>query len=96
LISCREITNLLADYLEGSLDPQTAEALEAHLSDCRTCDNFMATYKTTTALLRDLGQEEVPEELKDRVLRFFRERQARREEGWGRRILSRIRSRLRK
>lgn len=96
MISCREITNLLADYLEGSLDPQTAEALEAHLSDCRTCDNFMATYKTTTALLRDLGQEEVPEELKDRVLRFFRERQARREEGWGRRILSRIRSRLRK
>ena len=80
MISCREITNLLADYLEGSLDPQTAEALEAHLSGCRTCDNFMATYKTTTGLLRELGQEEVPEELKDRVLRFSRERPRRPEE----------------
>lgn len=94
MISCREITNLLADYLEGSLDPQTAEALEAHLSDCRTCDNFMATYKTTTALLRELGEEQIPLELKDRLLRFFRERQGRGQGGWGRRILSLIWSRL--
>lgn len=77
MISCREITNLLADYLEGSLDPKTAEALEAHLSGCRTCDNFLQTYQTTTTLLRDLGEEEVPGELKDRVLRFFRERRGR-------------------
>lgn len=77
MISCREITNLLADYLEGLLDQRAVRALEAHLSGCRTCDNFIATYKTTTALLRELGEEEVPEELKDRVLRFFRERRGR-------------------
>ncbi|MFQ5657550.1 MAG: anti-sigma factor family protein [Candidatus Methylomirabilales bacterium] len=81
MISCREITNLLADYLEGSLDQQAVQALEAHLSGCQTCDNFMRTYQTTTTLLRDLGEEEVPGELKDRVLRFLREREGPREEG---------------
>ncbi|MEE8547762.1 MAG: zf-HC2 domain-containing protein, partial [bacterium] len=37
MISCKEITDLLADYLEGSLDQQTVQALEAHFSGCRTC-----------------------------------------------------------
>lgn len=77
MISCREITNLLADYLEGLLDQRAVQALEAHLSGCRTCENFMRTYRTTTMLLRELGEEEVPEELKDRVLRFFHERRGR-------------------
>ncbi|MCZ6480843.1 MAG: anti-sigma factor [Candidatus Methylomirabilales bacterium] len=74
MISCKEITNLLADYLEEALDEQTVQALEAHLSGCRICDNFMRTYQTTTTLLRDLGEEEIPGELKDRLLRFVRER----------------------
>ncbi|MFQ5881479.1 MAG: anti-sigma factor family protein [Candidatus Methylomirabilales bacterium] len=81
MITCKEITNLLADYLEGSLDQQIVQALEAHLSGCRICDNFLRTYQTTTALLRDLGEEEVPVELKDRLIRFFRERQGQGQEG---------------
>ncbi len=81
MISCKEITNLLADYLDGALDQQTIQDLEAHLSGCRICDNFMRTYQTTTTLLRDLGEEEVPGELKDRVLHFFREHRGQREEG---------------
>ncbi len=80
MITCKEITNLLADYLEGSLDPQTTQALKAHLADCRTCDNFLQTYQMTTSLLRHLGEEEVPAELKDRVLRFFRQSRGRSQE----------------
>jgi hypothetical protein len=34
----------------------------------------MRTYQTTTTLLRDLGEEEIPGELKDRLLRFVWER----------------------
>ena len=94
MITCKEITDLLADYLEGSLDSQTAQALEAHLSDCWICDNFLRTYRSTTNLLHDLGEEEIPVELKEGLLRFFRERQGRRQEGWGRRLFSLIRSRL--
>ncbi|MFQ5846740.1 MAG: anti-sigma factor family protein [Candidatus Methylomirabilales bacterium] len=80
MISCKEITNLLADYLEGSLDPETLQALKGHLEGCRTCENFMRSYETTTTLLRDLGEEEVPGELKARVLRFLRQRPGRTEE----------------
>ncbi len=79
MISCKEITNLLADYLEEALDEQTVQALEAHLSGCRICDNFMRTYQTTTTLLRDLGEEEIPVDLKERMLRFFQEHRGQRE-----------------
>ncbi len=80
MISCKEITDLLADYLEGSLDQQTVQALEAHFSGCRTCDNFLETYRTTTTFVRDLGGEEVPAELKERIIRFVREHRGRQEE----------------
>ena len=70
MISCKEITDLLADYLEGSMDQQTVLARDAHFSGCLTCDDFLETYLTTTNFLRGLGGEEVLAELKERSIRL--------------------------
>lgn len=71
-MTCREQVELLVDYLDGTLDPRVAKALEAHLADCRPCLNFLKTYKTTSAWVRELSWEEMPDELKVRLSSFLK------------------------
>lgn len=71
--TCKELVDLLADYLEGQLPPDVARDLDQHLADCPPCLNFLKTYRTTTRLIREVGCEEIPPELEDRLLKFLRE-----------------------
>ncbi len=70
-ILCREIVNLLADYLDGSLPPDTARSLEAHLADCPPCIAFVNTYRGTVNAVRQLSETEIPPELRDRLITFL-------------------------
>jgi anti-sigma factor RsiW len=72
MLTCEELVGLLADYLDGSLDPETARALERHLDGCASCLNFIKTYKATTAWVGDVTYEEMPDELKDRLASFLK------------------------
>jgi anti-sigma factor RsiW len=71
MMTCREQVELLADYLDGALDPEIARALEAHLDGCVSCLNFIKTYKATTVLVREMACEDVPEELMARLTSFL-------------------------
>lgn len=72
VMTCREQVELLADYLDGALDPKVAGALEQHLDGCPSCLNFIKTYKATTALVREIACEEMPEELMNRLTSFLK------------------------
>lgn len=72
--SCKELVDLMADYLEGQLDPEVARDLDQHLTDCPPCLNFLKTYRATTRLIREVACEEIPPELGERLERFLRER----------------------
>jgi len=71
-LTCREQVDLLADYLDGTLHPETARALERHLEDCPSCLAFINTYRATNAWVRELTYEEMPEELKTRLATFLK------------------------
>ena len=71
MMTCQKVVNLLAEYLDGTLDVQTARELERHLEDCTACQNFIKTYRATTAWVREVAYEEMPEELKDRLATFL-------------------------
>ncbi len=72
MLTCEKLVGLLADYLDGSLDRETARALERHLDGCASCLNFIKTYKATTAWVGEVTYEEIPEELKDRLASFLK------------------------
>jgi len=72
MLRCRDVVDLLADYLDGALDPETAGALEAHLADCQDCTAFFSTYRGTVRSSRRLGEGELPRELRERLLTFLR------------------------
>jgi len=71
-IECRQLAELLADYLEGSLPRRTAELLEWHIDGCAPCVAFLNTYRGTIRATRSLRDVEVPPELKQRMLTFLR------------------------
>ena len=70
---CREITDLLVDYVTGELDPETVAAFEEHLRLCPDCVAFLNTYKKTIQTTRSLRFEDIPAVMEKRVRRFLRE-----------------------
>jgi len=73
---CRQIAELLGDYLEGSLPRHQAELLEWHIEGCRPCVAFVNTYKGTINAAKKLQEVEIPSELKSRLIAFLKEQQA--------------------
>lgn len=79
-IECRQIADLLSDYLDGTLPKPTRELLEWHIEGCGPCVAFVNTYRGTINAATKLKDVEIPSELKQRlltVLRNQRERQSR-------------------
>lgn len=73
MLRCRDIVELLGEYLDGELDLATAEALTAHLADCQECTAFLNTYRGTVRAARQLTESDLPPQLRERLLRFLRE-----------------------
>lgn len=76
-VLCREVVEVLTDYLEGALPVEQRVALEQHLLLCEGCANHVEQLRTTIALTGRLREEEVPPQVMERVLRMFEERSSR-------------------
>ena len=75
-IECRQIADLLGDYLEGTLPRDTRELLEWHIEGCGPCVAFVNTYRGTVNAARKLQEVEIPPELKSRLLGVLRSQRA--------------------
>lgn len=68
MITCRELVELLIDFVSGELPPEHRARVEQHLSRCPPCVNYVETYRLTIRLTRQLPrEEELPAELKRRL-----------------------------
>lgn len=72
MLRCRDIVDLLGEYLDGGLDAATTQALTAHMADCADCTAFIATYRCTVGTARELHEEDLPVALRERLLSFLR------------------------
>ena len=68
---CQECVELLGEYVEGTLPPERAKALEDHLSYCPPCITFVRTYKATRGLCRKALSREMPRELMNSLSSFL-------------------------
>ncbi|MGH3330304.1 MAG: anti-sigma factor family protein [Nocardioidaceae bacterium] len=73
-VRCREVVDLLTDYLEGAMPPEQRAALEQHLLTCEGCTNYVEQLRMSIALTGRLQEEDVPPQVMDRILNMFRER----------------------
>jgi anti-sigma factor RsiW len=70
-VSCREVVEIVTDYLDGALAPDVLARLEAHLCDCDPCQRYIAQVRTTIGLTaRATALEESPD--RDALLAAFR------------------------
>jgi len=76
-LPCRELVELVTDYLEGVLAPGEAARFEAHLAGCRHCRAYLEQMRLTLAALGRLTEDDVAPDAEEALLRAFR--------GWKRR-----------
>lgn len=74
MLTCRELIDFLAAYLDGELAPGVRADFEAHLSVCPNCVDYLASYRETIRLGKracDLDVElpaDIPRDLIDSIL----------------------------
>ena len=73
-ISCREVVEVITDYLDGKLAPEDAAVFEAHLAICDGCRWYLDQIRITIGTVDRIEDEHVPAELRDTVLAAFRNR----------------------
>jgi predicted anti-sigma-YlaC factor YlaD len=71
-LSCREVVEILGDYLEGAMAPQDRVRLEEHLAACEGCTTYLEQLRTTIRLSGRLPEEAVPPETMAPLLEAFR------------------------
>ena len=71
--SCREVVELASEYLEGAMTTDQMTRFELHLNLCDGCSSFVEQVRATVAMARVLPEEEIPDELKGKLLAAFRD-----------------------
>jgi anti-sigma factor RsiW len=73
-IVCRDVVELITDYLEGALPVKQRVELEQHLVICRGCADHVGQVQATRHVLASLdAHDEVTPEARERLLQTFRE-----------------------
>ena len=71
--TCEEVVALASDYLEGAMTHEQMTAFELHLNFCDGCSSFVDQVRTTVATANELSVDEIPEEMKAKLLAAFKE-----------------------
>ncbi|MGE0397030.1 MAG: anti-sigma factor [Kofleriaceae bacterium] len=74
MLSCRDVTELVTDYVEGAMPYGERVSLWIHLAMCRHCRAYLRQYRDTIATLGHLPNDAPPPECRDELLRRFRDR----------------------
>jgi predicted anti-sigma-YlaC factor YlaD len=56
---CKEVVELITDYLEGVLLSERCAQLEEHVAGCSGCRNYLEQVQLTIGMLHTLAQESV-------------------------------------
>lgn len=70
-MTCREVLELLTEYLEGALPSAVQARVVAHLDDCEPCDRFLEQLTLTIGLTASLREDAVPDDVRDSLLDAF-------------------------
>ena len=61
-LACRELVELVTDYLEDALPSGERERFEAHLAECEACDAYVEQVRATIRLAGRAAALEEPGE----------------------------------
>jgi len=71
-LACRELVELLTEFLENALEERTRTQVEQHLVLCPGCTEYLRQFRATIGATRKLAEEDLPEPVKEKLLDAFR------------------------
>jgi Putative zinc-finger len=72
-VTCQEIVELVTEYLDATLDGETAELFEEHINFCEGCEAYLAQMRHTIATVASVEPVQPPAVIRDRLMSAFRE-----------------------
>ena len=71
-MTCREVVELMTDYLDGALSATDRARFEQHMHGCDGCRAYLVQLRTARTLIGKAAYEPVPEPLKAELMNAFR------------------------
>ena len=72
-MKCREVVELMTDYLEGTLSAEDRARFDEHIAGCDGCRGYLEQMRTTRRLTGRLAAEPISESLEKELLQAFRD-----------------------
>lgn len=73
--TCKQMTDLIYGYINGTLRPVIKKDFERHLRVCPDCVSFLNTYEKTVAVTGVVRIDEIPAKVRKNILDFLRSAQ---------------------
>jgi predicted anti-sigma-YlaC factor YlaD len=71
MLTCRQMTELITDYLEGRLPWMDRARFRLHIGMCKNCREYLKQMKLSVAVLGAMPDEPVPDEVMEELLARF-------------------------
>ena len=72
-LTCKELVELVTEYLEGALMPEVRRAFELHLQSCEGCSAYLEQMRQTLELMGTLTEDTITPEMEAELLSAFRD-----------------------
>lgn len=71
-ITCHELVGLVTEYLDDVMAPADRDRLDAHLSRCKPCQNYLQQMRTTIQTVGTLPEDSISPDAERDLLAVFR------------------------
>ena len=72
-MKCRDVVELMTDYLEGAMSAADRARFEDHISGCDGCRAYLEQLRATRRVAGSLASEPVPEALQQELMNAFKD-----------------------
>lgn len=76
LLTCKEFLDGLSDYLDGTLEGELRQQLEAHVTECPNCWVIVDTTKKTIQVYKGMEPQSIPQALHSRLMKALERKMA--------------------
>jgi anti-sigma factor RsiW len=71
-MSCKELVDVITDYIEDAMPFEERLRFEAHLEECLYCASYLDQMRETIATVGQLKEDTLDPEAREQLLRAFR------------------------
>jgi anti-sigma factor RsiW len=72
-LACKELVELVTEYLEGTLPPVDRARFDEHLTVCPYCRIYVEQMRQTIQAVGKLTEESIDPQSKEELLKLFRD-----------------------